>query len=1215
MNHRLVDYFVVVELQPVPDPEGADPRSGRRARGASDASLLSDASTAVTTAASEEDGSSEAAFSDACSDGTAASLRNAAGYADSPPSLQYAPAVVDRYPPRDYENKPLEPFTANFALPVDDAPLAFSDDRRRSIYTFVLTNSARELTFGTTLRFCEATPDPNVFMPKALCVLSAHAWLAPLFEGFLLNLHDLTMFRVLTLPLEVYVQHFVEHASLPRPGSTLRFKSDATFVIEDEDGNVVSRKVSPARSRASSRSNTIAASDKKRSSPSAYSPSGVSPASSLIPSTSNPSAGPSTAAANHTSDDAAGSTGFLGLDALSYHRAPSNTLDAVRGCVGAHFETLMSCLDASNVLLVLNAMVLDSKLMFHSRHVERLTASLEALCALLFPFDWHHVYVPITPDHPDFLQMLDEEIIMPFIFGLHSDTFERVLKTSSGLSEVFIIDLDKNQVYVPPSAVEEGGGMTGMSERFVPLPRHLVLRALEGIRRIVPPRLAARAAPAAWGGDRSDAAFTHPGKAAAEGPPSSSDRHDVHWHFRPADEGERILDPWSVKQAAAMAVAAQEKRERAAAEKKAADAAEKSIHDHHNKGHNPLIWLFNKRSRKNVASHAERNDGGGGGGGGGSSGSGGSTSDRTRLGRFSSGTRPDDIIDEAGACSGASSGASSINGDYASFDAATLAATRKPLVDVDLEDSLLDLFSLWFTGRHAGALGIHDAQQVGQKKAVHVHGEIADGEGSRSAEKSLSSAQSARLSSSWVDVLRCAILEIFMSLLKDLPRYTYSLQKKKKKLRKKSQQDQKRKSSKELHKDADEIDLKEAYVFPENVSTSADGHSRPGRLDMDDFLDSIDVSASQAFVQSLRSTQLWQQFQGTWESGIVNPDMKLFRGCIKRYVSGNESRTRAGEMEDPNHDPRALVTRNYQACWEELETTWWRQLCYERKSDDAKMQKRNEGISSSIKPQLTLSVLGRSSMQPTPEFHVYAESVFPRFEQNMFEPTPISGRRTTSKQSMKARRGSAKAAVVKISLDDVRSNGAAGSKGDADEDVTAHTPLRKRRVSISAMTALRFSMQEEQQQQQQRRRRQSNREHQPAGGNSGQGVIGKVVGDPDLPRGRQLGSRASQRSLFHLGDIGAQDEGVMGAGLFVPAGARTDIRLLRQPSRRRADSINILDDVRRLIAQTPRGGDAKEKERIRRRLVDELFAMRVGGDGGGSGEDPMYASPSSRIEF
>ena len=124
----------------------------------------------------------------------------------------------------------------------------------------------------------------------------------------------------------------------------------------------------------------------------------------------------------------------------------------------AHFEVLMSCLDASNVLLVLNAMVLDSKLMFHSRHVSRLTASLEALCALLFPLDWHHVYVPITPDHPDFLQMLDEEIIMPFMFGLHTDTFERVLKSSSGLSEVFIVDLDNNLVHVPPSQWKRAGG-------------------------------------------------------------------------------------------------------------------------------------------------------------------------------------------------------------------------------------------------------------------------------------------------------------------------------------------------------------------------------------------------------------------------------------------------------------------------------------------------------------------------------------------------------------------------------------------------------------------------------------------------------------------------------------------------------------------------------------------------------------------------------------
>ena len=189
-----------------------------------------------------------------------------------------------------------------------------------------------------------------------------------------------------------------------RPGSTLRFLSDATFIIDDQGGNGAARRGSEPLSLPSDQSKTASPRDDR----------------------------------NVSSASVVNKTSFLGLDALAYHRAPSNTLNAVRGCVDAHFEVLMSCLDASNVLLVLNAMVLDSKLMFHSRHVSRLTASLEALCALLFPFDWHHVYVPITPDHPDFLQMLDEEIIMPFMFGLHTDTFERVLKSSSGLSEVFL---------------------------------------------------------------------------------------------------------------------------------------------------------------------------------------------------------------------------------------------------------------------------------------------------------------------------------------------------------------------------------------------------------------------------------------------------------------------------------------------------------------------------------------------------------------------------------------------------------------------------------------------------------------------------------------------------------------------------------------------------------------------------------------------------------
>ena len=117
--------------------------------------------------------------------------------------------------------------------------------------------------------------------------------------------------------------------------------------------------------------------------------------------------------------------------------------------------------------------------MFHSSTIGKLTSCLEALCSLMFPFDWHHVYVPITPDHPDFLSMLNEDIIMPFIFGLHTNTYNRVKETSTGLAEVFVVDLDKNEVMVPEY----------MDEPVVPFPRWLILRAMKSMKEIVPKHL------------------------------------------------------------------------------------------------------------------------------------------------------------------------------------------------------------------------------------------------------------------------------------------------------------------------------------------------------------------------------------------------------------------------------------------------------------------------------------------------------------------------------------------------------------------------------------------------------------------------------------------------------------------------------------------------------------------------------------------------------
>ena len=96
------------------------------------------------------------------------------------------------------------------------------------------------------LRFYEARPEEGDFMPKALCILSSHQWLTPFFESFLLNLHHLTTYRILTLHIEHYIQKFVDKTVLPPPGSLLRYESDATFsVIGGDNGRSVSAPLAP----------------------------------------------------------------------------------------------------------------------------------------------------------------------------------------------------------------------------------------------------------------------------------------------------------------------------------------------------------------------------------------------------------------------------------------------------------------------------------------------------------------------------------------------------------------------------------------------------------------------------------------------------------------------------------------------------------------------------------------------------------------------------------------------------------------------------------------------------------------------------------------------------------------------------------------------------------------------------------------------------------
>uniref|UniRef100_M4BMZ0 UDENN domain-containing protein n=1 Tax=Hyaloperonospora arabidopsidis (strain Emoy2) TaxID=559515 RepID=M4BMZ0_HYAAE len=61
------------------------------------------------------------------------------------------------------------------------------------------------------------------------------------------------------------------------------------------------------------------------------------------------------------------------------------------------FQMLFQCLSLKNVIYIVNCLLLEQRVLVHSSFQGLLTPICEALCALLFPFCWKHVYIPFLP--------------------------------------------------------------------------------------------------------------------------------------------------------------------------------------------------------------------------------------------------------------------------------------------------------------------------------------------------------------------------------------------------------------------------------------------------------------------------------------------------------------------------------------------------------------------------------------------------------------------------------------------------------------------------------------------------------------------------------------------------------------------------------------------------------------------------------------------------
>ncbi|KAL4573685.1 hypothetical protein LXL04_020500 [Taraxacum kok-saghyz] len=100
------------------------------------------------------------------------------------------------------------------------------------------------------------------------------------------------------------------------------------------------------------------------------------------------------------------------------------------------FQPLVQCLDVDNFIKLFTAVLIERRVLLRSNKYSLLTLASEAICHLIYPFRWQHVYIPLL-----FFSGVDYiDAPTPYMMGLHSG----VDTTGLSMDGVVVVDLDHN---------------------------------------------------------------------------------------------------------------------------------------------------------------------------------------------------------------------------------------------------------------------------------------------------------------------------------------------------------------------------------------------------------------------------------------------------------------------------------------------------------------------------------------------------------------------------------------------------------------------------------------------------------------------------------------------------------------------------------------------------------------------------------------------------
>lgn len=101
---------------------------------------------------------------------------------------------------------------------------------------------------------------------------------------------------------------------------------------------------------------------------------------------------------------------------------------------------LLQRLGSVGLLTLMSVCLTERRIVFTADDMTTLSSAVHACVSLLYPFEWHHIYIPVLP-----AKLLGYVTApMPFIIGVKRYMMQQVLAQPT--SDVVIVDVDKGEI-------------------------------------------------------------------------------------------------------------------------------------------------------------------------------------------------------------------------------------------------------------------------------------------------------------------------------------------------------------------------------------------------------------------------------------------------------------------------------------------------------------------------------------------------------------------------------------------------------------------------------------------------------------------------------------------------------------------------------------------------------------------------------------------------